>query len=96
VPTDLNPVTDAVAITATQILRADPKRTGFTIINSGDRTILLAPDPAPGVANAITLNPQGSAMTVTKRDDHEMATMPWWAIALLGAGTITTYAHTDP
>lgn len=94
--TQRNPITGTVATTATQILRANPRRVGFSIINSSINTILVAPYPAVTTSAGITLNPQGSCLTVTADHDEELARLPWWAIAVGAAASVDIYEHEEP
>lgn len=83
-----NPVTTSVAVTKTQILRNNPDRLGFLIINLGANPIYVTPDSEPSTTRGILLAASGGFLTMLGKEDGAVVGFEFWGIASGGASAI--------
>jgi len=76
-----NPVTNVVGTSAVEILRANPDRFQWLIVNLSANTIYVAFDKDVSSSKGILLEPNGGFASMHAREDGEAVTYPVWAIA---------------
>lgn len=66
--------------TAKQLLRQDPRRLAFTLVNLSANIVFIAPDPAVSSTRGIRLT-AGSSVSLGFPDDLHMAALEWFVAA---------------
>jgi len=80
-----NPVIAAIPAVAGIILRNNPDRLAFVIVNLGANPAYLGLTNAVGVANGIYVPANGGSVTMYWQEDFQMVGWAWWAVAPAGA-----------
>lgn len=81
-----NPVTTTVGATAEQILKNNPDRLGFTMINLSANDIYIAISKDVATTKGIYIAPNGGSVSMYYEEDFELVGYEWHAIAS-GAGS---------
>ena len=68
----------------TQVLRNNPDRFMFTIINLDAAVVMLAPTSAPAVRQGIWLDANGGFATLDAETDGELVGQAFWVWSLAG------------
>ncbi len=84
----VNPITDAVAITATRVLTDNPRRLSVLIMNVGANPIYIGRDNTVSSSKGIYLAAGGGAITLQPDQDFNSVASERWAIAVGGVSTI--------
>lgn len=61
------------------IMRPDPQRSGFTLVNIGSTSLRLLPGDAPSGTDAVLLDADGGTVIVDGNTDGELASAVWYA-----------------
>jgi hypothetical protein len=77
----INPLTDEVNSTITQILNSNPKRVGFVILNLSDDEVYISPDQRAADNRGIELKANGGSVTMSWKEDFNLVNLPWYGIA---------------
>lgn len=77
----INPITDEVNSTVTQVLNANPRRLSLVILNLSADEVYLAPDQRVADNRGIELAANGGSVTMVWREDFNLVAMPWYGIA---------------
>ncbi len=87
-----NRSTSSVGTTVGQLLRNDPGRVAFLIVNLGGFNIFAVPQDAgaPSATKGILIQPNGGALVAKWDDDGEVTAWEWLAIAIGGASAVYT------
>jgi len=83
-----NPVTDRVLTTATLVLRNNPDRFAWLIVNLSPNTIYVGFTPEVSANRGIYLAANGGFITMHAREDGEAVTYAIYAIAPAGISRI--------
>ncbi len=78
---NINPNVSQVAITVTQVLPLNPRRAAFTLVNLGNNYITIAMDNTVSLTKGIYLVPNGGFVHYNWKDDLELPTLDFYAIA---------------
>jgi len=84
----VNPVTDTVQTTVTQILRNDPNRLLWLLINLSGFTFYFGFDREVSAARGIPVSPNGGFAQLTWREDSALVAYDVYAISPSGAAKI--------
>jgi len=76
-----NPITNVVSTSAVEILRANPDRFQWLVVNLSANTIYVSFDKDVSSTKGILLEPNGGFASMHAREDGEAVTYPIWAIA---------------
>lgn len=85
-----NPVTPTVATSKTLILKNNPDRLAYTIINLTGYSVYVAFDPEVSITRGILIAASGGSLTLTAEDDGELVGYELYAISKTAASTIFT------
>lgn len=85
-----DPVTNTVATTVTQILRNNPDRLSYTVINITAFDIHVAFDREVSTTRGILIAPSGGSLTLTAEEDGELVGYELFAISTANPSTIFT------
>lgn len=77
----INPYTEEVHSTVTQIFSKEPKRVGFVFLNLSDSEIYLAPDMQVSDSRGIEIKANGGSLTMIWDEDFDLVTQSWYGIA---------------
>lgn len=90
VKTDIrvNPLVDQVQLTATSLLKPDPNRLAWTIINLGANPLYVAFSPDVSTTKGVYVSATGGVFGLIFSEDFSLVTYPIWAIANVAAGDI--------
>jgi len=83
-----NPVTDEVGTTPVEILRNNPDRFQWLVVNLSPNIVYLAFDKRVSTTRGIRLSANGGNASMHARDDGEAVTYPVWAISDVGINPI--------
>jgi len=83
----VNPVTDAVAITATKILAQNPERVFWMIINLSVNKGYVGWDPQVSSTRGIPIAPNGGYVSCTAEEDGELVIHEVYAVNENASGT---------
>ena len=83
-----NPVTDTVLTSVTQILRNNPDRLAFNVVNLGANNIYIGFDREVSATKGIFIQNSGGSMGVIADDDGELTGYEVFAIAIGGSSVI--------
>jgi hypothetical protein len=84
----INPVTASCGITATELLKNNPDRLAWTLINLGATGLYIAWDAGVSATHGIYVGPNGGAVSLIADDDGETTGYQVYGIALVGADAI--------
>jgi hypothetical protein len=87
---NLDPVVASVGTTATQILRKNPNRLAFTVINLSAAVVYIKPENTVSTASGIVLAAGGGSVNLVWDEDYDAVGMDWYAVASAGASAILT------
>jgi len=76
----INPLVAVLGTVTTRILRLNPKRMAFVLVNLSIRPIYISPNNDVSATNGIILTPNGGAMTVKFNEDIELQTLEWYGV----------------
>lgn len=76
-----NKVVDQVGTTVVQILKANPNRVSFLIVNLSANNLFISPLPDVASTKGIYIAPNGGSITVQWDRDFELASYAFYAIA---------------
>lgn len=76
-----NPLTDEVGTSATQLLKPDPGRLNYTLVNLGATDLQFCFTPDPSTTKGIFVAKSGGYVTLDWKDDGLLVTYPIWAIS---------------
>ncbi|MGH7375869.1 MAG: hypothetical protein ACREKK_00435 [Candidatus Methylomirabilales bacterium] len=79
-----NRAASSVSITAANVLRNDPSRASFELVNLGAFTVFITPHGEPSSTNGFRVEPNGGVLFVEWEVDGEVVAWPWRAIAIGG------------
>jgi|SRR5882672_1214534 len=81
--------------TAFSVLRNDPSRVSFLMVNTGPSPVFVVPQAAgqPSSLNGVRIEPNGGALSVMWRDDGEVTGWEWLGISLGTPGTMLTVSN---
>lgn len=85
-----NPVTSTVATTVTQILRNNPDRFSYTIINLDVNAVFIAFDKGVSLTRGILITANGGSLTLSAKEDGELVGYDVFAISDTAASEIFT------
>jgi hypothetical protein len=90
VKTDMlvNPVTDTVLTTPTQLLKPNPNRLAWTLINLGSEAIYLSFTQDVATTKGIYVASGGGTMGLLFSEDFELVTFPIYAIGAAGGDKV--------
>jgi len=71
----------SIGITSTLLVNNDPERVHLTIINLSVNTVVVAPFQGVTLTNGIVLAPSGGSITMNVREDLQLPSLNWYAIA---------------
>ena len=77
-----------VAATITEILKENPDRVRWTVVNLGTEVVYLSHDPAPSATNGYYLDSNGGTISMSWDEDGELT---GYAIHALSSGTPTLF-----
>lgn len=80
--------TVTVTAASTQIMRADPERTAWAIVNTGAVLATIGFGASEPATDTIPLTANGGGMSATVREDFTLPTFPVFGIVLVGTTTI--------
>lgn len=72
------------------VLRSDPNRFGFTIINLGTAAVFVSPSRELSTTTGIRLAPSGGSLTLVWSDDLDLVSVEWWCISGSAGQTVYT------
>lgn len=78
----------SIGTSSTRILRDNPMRLGFVIVNLSANVVYLRPRRAASTTTGIRLGPNGGSLTVEMNDDFTLPGVDWHAIADGASSTI--------
>lgn len=81
----VNRVAASVGATAAQVLRQDPNRASFLVVNLSLNDMYLGPFRDPSSTKGIRLGPSGGSLAVWWAEDGEVVAWEWWIIATAAA-----------
>jgi hypothetical protein len=84
----VNPITDTIATSATQLLRNNPNRLAWTLINLGSEAVYLSFTPDVGTTKGIYVASGGGTMGLLFSEDFELVTYPVYGIGAAGGDKI--------
>lgn len=82
----LNRSLSSVGTTVVQVVRQDPSRIGFTIVNLSLNRIYVSPIGAPSATRGVRIDPNGGSVALNWEEDGEAVAWEWKGIAD-GAGS---------
>ncbi len=85
-----NPLTPTVATTVTQILRNNPDRLSYTIVNLTAFNLYCGFDREVSSTRGIFIPPSGGSLTLTAEEDGELVGYELFAISAGSPSTIFT------
>lgn len=77
----INSVTSSVDIAVTNILKNNPNRLSFLIVNLGANSVYIAPDNIVSSSHGIYVAPNGGSVILQWDRDFELVAQEWWATA---------------
>ena len=83
-----NPITDTVTTAVTQLLKNDPGRCNWTLVNLGATPLYFCFTPDPSANKGIYVAINGGYVTLDWKDDGILVTRPIYAVS---TGTIKVY-----
>jgi hypothetical protein len=84
----VNPLASQVATTVTQLLRPNPNRLAWSLVNLGANPIYIAIDPLPSSTHGIYVARNGGNVVFLWNEDFELVTYPLWGIADTAAADV--------
>ena len=84
----VNPVVASCQIAITQLLRNNPDRLGYIIVNLGANDMLVSFDEHPAANRGIFVANGGGILSLNVNDDYELVGYPVYGTAPLGATAI--------
>tara|TARA_Y100000310_G_scaffold25179_1_gene24122 strand:+ start:513 stop:887 length:375 start_codon:yes stop_codon:yes gene_type:complete len=91
--TDINPETSSIGTTVTELLKQDPQRLGFTIINTSSNVLYVLPDRGVSSSNGIRLGAAGGSVSVTYATDFDVTGYAWYGVGSASSTTLTVIAY---
>ena len=90
VKTDMqvNPLVSQIGATPTQVLKNNPNRLAWTLINLGSEAVYLAFTPDVASTKGIYVAAGGGVMGLLFSEDFELVTYPMWGIGAVGGDNI--------
>ena len=88
-----NRVVSSVGTSVIQVLRQDPSRVGFVIVNLSANVIFLTPIGTPSSSLGIRLGPSGGSVTTWWEEDGESIAWEWRGVADAAASAIYTLEY---
>lgn len=85
-----DPVTNTVATTVTQILKNNPDRLAYTIVNLTAYDVHVAFDREVSTTRGILISASGGSLSLRAEEDGELVGYELWGISTTGASTIFT------
>lgn len=85
----INRETTTVGVTQQLILRMNPQRASFTVVNNGANAMRILPDTSVSTTNGYYIAANGGFATVSWDVDLGLPMFEWYAIAA-GAGNAVT------
>lgn len=82
----VNPETDTVGTTPVTILRNNPNRVAWVIVNLSLNDVFILPAEDPSATKGIRLGPSGGSASANWLEDMELVAWEWKAVAS-GAGS---------
>lgn len=82
-----NPVVSSIGITAEVVLKNNPDRLGFVIINLSENAVYIGIDKEVATTKGIYLAPNGGTLSVFYGEDFELVGYEFWGVAS-GAGSV--------
>ena len=89
---EVDPETNEVGTSIVQILKNDPSRISFSVVNLSGNDVYVAPFPDVGTSKGIRLGPNGGGLSSRFRQDFHMVGYDWYAIASGASSAILTIA----
>lgn len=83
-----NPITTTVQTTKTKIAYNNGDRVSIYIVNLGDKDIFIMFDESVSLTNGFKITSNGGTLGFNVKDDGELPTREWWAIADTAESTI--------
>lgn len=83
-----DPVTSTVATTVTQILKNNPDRFTYTIVNLTAYAVYVAFDRQVSTSRGILITANGGSLTISAKEDGELVGYEVFAISNSSASTI--------
>jgi len=83
----INPVTNTVGTTATEILRNNPDRIFWMVINTSVNKGYIGWDKDVSASRGIPISPSGGYVSASIEEDGELVIHPVWAINENAQGT---------
>ena len=83
----VNPVTDTVATTATEILRNNPERLFWLIVNLSLNKGYIGWDPQVSSSRGVPIGPSGGFISASIEEDGELVIQPVYAVNENAEGT---------
>lgn len=80
--------TVTLSTSAIQIAPNNADRFTLTVVNMGATIAYIAPHGAPSSTSGIMLAANGGQVGFTARDDGEITTFPWYAVAASGTPAV--------
>jgi len=74
--------------TAVLLLRNNPDRLAFTVVNLSVNAMYLGLTDQVSAINGIYIAPSGGSVTMTYQDDFQMTGWAWWIISPAGASAL--------
>lgn len=90
VPTSpqVNRAASSVGTTAATVLRNDPSRVSFVLVNLGAFVVFVVLRGEPSSTNGLRVEPNGGTLIVGWEDDGEMVAWEWRAVAVGGTSAL--------
>lgn len=80
--------TVTVTTTSTRILRQNPERVGYLLINTGNSRVDLSFEQVIVTGESIPLGPGGGSLSVSVEEDFTMSTYPLFGQAITASSTV--------
>lgn len=84
----VNPVASEIGATPTELLKNNPNRLAWTLINLGTEAVYLAFTPDVAATKGIYVAAGGGTMGLLFSEDFELCTYPVWGIGAVGGDDI--------
>lgn len=91
--TDINPQTDSIGTSVTELLRQDPQRLGFTIQNNSSNILYVLPDRGVSATKGIRLGASGGSVSVSYDTDFDVVGEAWYGLGSASSTTMTIIAY---
>lgn len=77
-----------VAVTATQLLRANPERVGWVLTNTGAAQVTIGFRASTPAADTLPMQANGGGLSANVREDFILPTFPLFGIVSAGTSTV--------